>query len=281
MSLLSNALSDAKRRRNLPRFRFSLRTLLSSVMLFASGSLLWVNWEAWQLRHSFDFGNAAAFSPDSSKILVSDHTAIVVELQTGTLLASIEGDTGGYLNVGLWSTDGRWLVLHNNFSGGNAGTDYWLLWDLHRGIKDPVAELDQRLKNFVVLPESEKSGYGKTILLPSSKDKIWGSPDVAGPIKTARNQNDREIGIYKDEVLIARVPIPGPVRENMYYVTKMSRDENWLVAHSLNARKAFVWQYRRPEKWWGVAWLPELWLSLIFAAAFVWSIWHDRQSAVP
>ena len=34
---------------------------------------------------------------------------------------------------------------------------------------------------------------------------------------------------------------------------------------------------RRPEYWWGVAWLPEFWLTLLFAGAFVWSVVNDRR----
>jgi len=34
---------------------------------------------------------------------------------------------------------------------------------------------------------------------------------------------------------------------------------------------------RRPEYWWGVAWLPEFWLTLLFAAALAFSLWRDRR----
>ena len=44
-----------------------------------------------------------------------------------------------------------------------------------------------------------------------------------------------------------------------------------------NEHNAFVWKRRRPEYWWGLAWLPEFWLTVIFACAFVWSVWKDRR----
>jgi WD40 repeat protein len=34
---------------------------------------------------------------------------------------------------------------------------------------------------------------------------------------------------------------------------------------------------RRPEYWWGVAWLPEFWATLLFAGTFGWSVWRDRR----
>jgi hypothetical protein len=39
----------------------------------------------------------------------------------------------------------------------------------------------------------------------------------------------------------------------------------------------FRWHRRRPEYWWGLAWLPEFWLALIFGGAFAWSVRRDRK----
>jgi hypothetical protein len=38
-----------------------------------------------------------------------------------------------------------------------------------------------------------------------------------------------------------------------------------------------VWHRRRPEYKWGVAWLPEFWATLVFAAGLGWSIRRDRR----
>jgi len=37
------------------------------------------------------------------------------------------------------------------------------------------------------------------------------------------------------------------------------------------------WRRRRPEWWWGVAWLPEFWLTLVFGAGLAWSLVGDRR----
>jgi WD40 repeat protein len=56
---------------------------------------------------------------------------------------------------------------------------------------------------------------------------------------------------------------------------EFSRDGDLLaVCHDHDAT---VWSRRRPEYWWGVAWLPEFWLTVVFAVAFVWSVWRDRH----
>jgi WD40 repeat protein len=38
-----------------------------------------------------------------------------------------------------------------------------------------------------------------------------------------------------------------------------------------------IWSRRRPEYAWGVACLPEFWLTIVFAAALVWSVFRDRK----
>ena len=39
---------------------------------------------------------------------------------------------------------------------------------------------------------------------------------------------------------------------------------------------ARVWKRRRrPEYWWGVAWLPEFWLTVALGVGLVWSIYQD------
>ena len=39
-----------------------------------------------------------------------------------------------------------------------------------------------------------------------------------------------------------------------------------------------VWRPRRPEQWWGVAYLPESWLAALFAGLLAWSLARDRRS---
>ena len=41
---------------------------------------------------------------------------------------------------------------------------------------------------------------------------------------------------------------------------------------------ASIFHRRRPEYWWGVARLPEFWLTVLFAGALVWSLRRDRKT---
>ena len=38
-----------------------------------------------------------------------------------------------------------------------------------------------------------------------------------------------------------------------------------------------IWKRRRPERWWGVFWLWEFWLTVVFAALLIWSLCRDRK----
>jgi len=38
-----------------------------------------------------------------------------------------------------------------------------------------------------------------------------------------------------------------------------------------------LWHRRRPEYWWGIAWLPEFWLTLVFGCGLGWSVGRERR----
>ena len=53
-------------------------------------------------------------------------------------------------------------------------------------------------------------------------------------------------------------------------------DEKILIPREdANGNGLELWQRRRPEWWWGIAWLPEFWLTLLFAGGFAWSVGRD------
>ena len=42
-----------------------------------------------------------------------------------------------------------------------------------------------------------------------------------------------------------------------------------------------IWHRSRPEEWWNVIYLPEFWLTLLLAAALLWSLFRDRKILKP
>ncbi len=53
-------------------------------------------------------------------------------------------------------------------------------------------------------------------------------------------------------------------------------DDDTVVLGGLSVSQFY--RRRRPEWWWGVAWLPEFWLAVSFAGLFVWSVVRDRRA---
>ena len=50
-----------------------------------------------------------------------------------------------------------------------------------------------------------------------------------------------------------------------------------LVNDFDDALPAIQWHRRRPERWWGLAWLWEFWATVVLGGALVWSLWRDGR----
>lgn len=101
------------RRRFLPRF--SLRTLLLFVLLFASGYGLRYRWEPWVLERTFDGAaewiQAVDCSPDNRHLVIAGkgEVANVHDADSGAVVASLVGHEGDIATV-AYSPDGNQIV---------------------------------------------------------------------------------------------------------------------------------------------------------------------------
>ena len=63
-----------------------------------------------------------------------------------------------------------------------------------------------------------------------------------------------------------------------------SPDDKRIVTSSWD-NTARIWRRHRPEQWWGMAWLPEFWLTAALGLLLVWSLRGDtirfRQLRLP
>lgn len=63
-----------------------------------------------------------------------------------------------------------------------------------------------------------------------------------------------------------------------------SPDGNEIVTASDDGSSCLL-SRRRPEYWWGIAWLPEFWLTILFGIGLLWSLYRDfrmlRAKSVP
>lgn len=57
--------------------------------------------------------------------------------------------------------------------------------------------------------------------------------------------------------------------------------ERWVIRFWLDRDSVDVFKLHRPESHFGFLWLPECWLTALFAGAFAWSVWRDRRLRTP
>jgi len=107
------------------------------------------------------------------------------------------------------------------------------------------------------------------------------------PIKRRKESESKDgtRGIVEDgHGKVIRDPQNGTVLFRMQAEFQYRNEYNWDVmsaagdyAAIADFRDNTIWHRRRPEYWWGVAWLPEFWLTALFAGALGWSVWRDRK----
>ena len=67
-------------------------------------------------------------------------------------------------------------------------------------------------------------------------------------------------------------------RSRGYHNCASATANGQFIATASEDHRVTVWSRRRPEYWWGLAWLPEFWLTLVVSAAFAWSAWRERTA---
>lgn len=91
-------------------------------------------------------------------------------------------------------------------------------------------------------------------------------PDLSHPIRTAIVES------RTGRVLKELAPQEGQYTGVQFGATAMR-----VLAVEADGTLA-MWERRRPEQWWGVAWLPEFWLTAFFALLLVWSLIRDFKT---
>jgi len=261
-------------------FRFSLQTLIIFVLLVGSGMGLWWKWEPWALAHQVETGGTecAAFSPDGRlMVLFSLRKPVIAESASGRVVAQLEYDPGDFLDYPRWSTDGRWLWFRTALGEQP-------LWDATRWTQVPVAFWDTARATFCPTMSGANLGYGTLSCFPESSDGTWVEAkkkardgrfvaDLPGPAVAVC------LGVSgtEDDVL-AYLRVPPPFIPYRYYSGAISDDGERILVCSPSDRFAYVWSRRRPEYWWGVAWLWEFWLTVVLAGGFAWSVRRDKKT---
>jgi WD40 repeat protein len=186
-----------------------------------------------------------SFSPDGQRIVsinrYTNKTASIWDASTGRELTVLKGHTDR-LKYAAFSPDGKHVVtLSDDLTG--------KLWN--------VADASE------------------SATLSGQTSYLWCSTFSHDSKRIAAAGKDGTIRIW-DTKSGASLAV---LKEHWDYVRclSFSQDEQFLVSAGDDGN-ALLWHRRRPEYWWGIAWLPEFWLTVVLTGALGWSLSRDRRT---
>jgi WD40 repeat protein len=196
----------------------------------------------------------AAFSSDGRRILlqVSESEAAIFDARTGSRLTTLTGKEVRCEKSALPSCFGRDdRIVWNN------GLSHWISWDAESG------------RNLLCIEGENFLSNDETRLFRPANSLTGEMLDA----KTGEHLCDLDYPAWNTPSL----PEESGVFRFVSQCTDFSPDDRWLLVGGPD-KAARLWCRRRPERWWGVAWLPEFWLTILFAGALVWSLWRDHRT---
>ena len=230
------------------RVRYSLRTLLIFMLLFSAALALREGWSRppWQVNHVLKSHKnwilSAAFSPDGRRIVTAgwDDTARVWDSETGRELHVLKGHNSVNCSA-TFSPDGRHIVTASHDETAR-------VWDGETGHELHVLS-------------GHESGVISATFSPDGRRIVTASID--GTARLWEAKTGRELDVLKGH--------KGRVSSAAF-----SPDGHRIITVSFD-RTVRVWRRVRPERWWGVFWLPQFWAAVLLAAAFAWSLRRDYR----
>ncbi|MCY3017849.1 MAG: WD40 repeat domain-containing protein [Planctomycetota bacterium] len=253
-----------------------------SVRVFETGS----GTQLVEIKREPNLLNCAQFSPDGKTLLVacSAQSAFLYDEASGFRTPCAAFPTGRYdATHCAFSGDGRWVVVSTDRAA--------IVWQTSDSILSAtlphpdvvnwaVFSPDQRYIVTVCRDGSARLWqFDRQIVIRTFREQgQWSgiitaefSPDGAR-ILTASGCGDCTIWDVMTGGRLAVLRQDAGVQH-----VSFSSDGSRLAAASRDG-KLSVWSRRRPEYWWGLAWLPEFWLTVVLAGAFAWSVWRDRRT---
>ncbi len=196
---------------------------------------------------------SGCFSDDSSRATTAsqDGTARIWDTESGDCLAVLRGG-GNFVRSASFSPDGRRVVTAGgsyNYHGHRPRADYARVWDVDSGTLLTTMEGHEWVVEYAAF-----TADGRAVLTTS--DQTVGVWDAS---------NGQLLRLLKEDGSHIAPSVFSPDRSRI----AMSGEGPGTV---------MIFRRRRPEWWWGVAWLPEFWLTVVFAGLFVWSVVRDRRS---
>jgi hypothetical protein len=249
----------ATSRWRIPRLRFSLRTLLLLTVLAGSGLALCLPRDLWEMEWSVLLpcteGKAPSIGCFSAKndllLCHGGDQNLTVDLATGRPISDLEAERRG-----LW--DAGWIcpqMAGGEYSAALAisGSRQRILW----------VRADGWSRTCYV----NRVPVGEQGVITASGPRMF---EVRRPFLGPENIIRVCDGQHRER---EQINAPARVRQ-LEFVP--GYDDRFLGV--LDDGRICLWSRRRSEPWRGVAWLPEFWLTVIFAGGLVWSVWRDRRT---
>jgi len=184
----------------------------------------------------------AKFSPDGTRILaIADSLAKLLDSATGRVIIELKHSSS--IRFAQFSKDGTRIVTMDSNN-----PDIARVWDSQLGKCICAVE-----------------GLGNPFGSPYSRF----SPDATRYVVSSPLLQVREAATGR--TLSTLKSVGDPI--NPYSIHSEFSPRDFLI--NVDNGMAELWHRRRPEWWYGIAWLPESWLTLIFGIALLWSLRRD------
>ncbi len=248
--------------------------------------------------HHQRYVRTVEYSHDGKRIVTSskDLTNGVFDAETGQLLISLTREID-YVQFARFSDDDRWILTssfdelriydarnyelmfthHAHYRTHIAGTEFsrdgrWLMirgfdGNQHKGTVEDYVKV-YRLGDWseqYLLSTGRSADFAK--YSPDQKRIVIGF----GSIGTVG------VDIF-DASSFVRLHTVKFTTNNRYPELHLSPDGQWLLGVRSEGESLTLWHNRRPEWWWGIAWLPAFWATACFTLALAWSVRTDRRT---
>lgn len=262
--------------------RFSLRTLVLFMMLVTSGTGLWWRWGPWVPVRALHEGpflvEEAVYSPDGAVVLRADQCCGDFRLLDGITGANLVGrelDLSPDPENGAWTS--RYLLAFSPDGSKVAAAEQWCdmtgrklgprvtVWDVATGEALFVADAKGK-----VLAAVNFSGDGEKLVVKQATFNGVFVYEETGTEATPSVVHGWDIATGKGPTLLQGEAVEP-------YETCASPDGLRRVDVNPDGT-AYIMRRARPDAWWGIFYLWEFWLSAVFGALFIWSLWRDRRA---
>jgi len=225
--------------------RFSLCTLVIFLLLVTSGVGLWWHWEPWVRISSFE--------PSESYQILS------IRLP----------DSGGKIEV-IGSKGASQSVVGPGLS------EHYIMkairtYDTESGAR--LSAVDQEA--CVAVPQADMTSPVTLAVSPDGR-RIIESHHVALPPAPPHHHRFVVWDAVGRRELAVLEKHDGHFSIGSFKATFSADGKRAALAGP--GRAIRIWRRRRPEWWWGVFYLWELWLTVVFAGLLIWSVMRDRKS---